>query len=50
MLMKITREAPWPMPRSVITSLIHITTIEPVTRARLVCSTNSQSGNPGRAY
>ena len=50
MLMKITREAPWPMPRSVITSLTHITTIEPVTRARLVWTTNSQSGRPGRAY
>ena len=50
MLMKITSEAPWPMPRSVITSLIHITTIEPVTSAREVWSTNSQSGRPGRAY
>ena len=36
MFTKITREAPWPMPRSVITSEIHITTIEPVTRARAV--------------
>ena len=50
MLIKITSEAPWPMPRSVITSLTHITTIEPVTRARAVWTTNNHSGRPGKAY
>ena len=37
------------MPRSVITSLIHITTIEPVTRAKEVCTTKIRSGVPGVA-
>ena len=41
---KITRDAPWPMPRSVITSEIHITTMEPVTRARAVWITKTVSG------
>ena len=50
MLRKITREPPWPMPRSVITSEIHITTIEPATSARLVCSTNCQSGMSAILY
>ena len=49
MLTKITREAPWPMPRSVITSLIHITTIEPVTRAREVWTTKTRSVLPAEA-
>ena len=37
------------MPRSVITSLIHITTIEPVTRAREVWTTKTRSVLPAEA-
>ena len=50
MFRKITRDAPWPMPRSVITSLSHITTIEPVTRASAVCTTKVTSLRPSTAY
>ena len=37
------------MPRSVITSLSHITTIEPVTRASAVCTTKVTL-RPSTAY
>ena len=49
MFKKITREAPWPMPRSVITSEIHITTMEPVTRAKAVWITNTTWGTDSKA-
>ena len=38
------------MPRSVITSLSHITTIDPVTRASAVWATNTTSLSPSTAY